>query len=201
MADGPIDSILGRIRELQDDLDREIARRATDFRYRLEGRRVIFEADARAAHRALRIRVLAFLRRTRPLVALTSLFIYTLIIPFALLDLFVIVFQALCFPLYGIPKVPRGDYIRMDRHQLQYLNGLQKLNCAYCGYCNGVIAWVREVAGRTEAYWCPIKHASRVKGRHDHYAHFVAFGDGAGFETGLARNRRAITGQPGPEKR
>ncbi len=201
MADGPIDTILERIRDLQADLDREIARRASAFRYRLEGRRVVFDTEARAAHRALRIRLLAFLRRTRPLVALTSLFIYTLIIPFALLDLFVIVFQTLCFPIYGIPKVPRRDYIRMDRHHLQYLNGLQKLNCAYCAYCNGVIAWVREVAGRTEAYWCPIKHAARVEGRHDYYARFVAYGDGEGFESGLARNRRAVTGRPGPETR
>jgi hypothetical protein len=55
-----------------------------------------------------------------------------------------------------------------DRYHLAYLNVLEKLNCAYA---NGLIAYVREIAGRTEQYWCPIKHARRVIGAHSHYAH------------------------------
>jgi hypothetical protein len=31
---------------------------------------------------------------------------------------------------------------------------------------------VREVASRTEIYWCPIKHARRVLGPHPHYQGF-----------------------------
>ena len=123
-----------------------------------------------------------------------------LIVPFVLLDLFVLVYQAACFPVYGIPKVPRRDFIRMDRHHLAYLNGVQKLNCIYCGYCNGVIAWVREVASRTEAYWCPIKHAARVAGAHARYAEFSEFGDGEGFEAGLARSRRKVQEKDGPDE-
>jgi len=92
--------------------------------------------------------------------------------------------------------VPRGDFIAIDRHHLQYLNGLQKLNCVYCGYCNGVISWVREVAGRTEAYWCPIKHARRTTGPHGHYAGFSDYGDADAFRLRLEESRKRIGTKP-----
>ena len=63
-------------------------------------------------------------------------------IPFLLLDLFVTVFQAVCFPIYGIPKIKRADYLVFDRHHLAYLNALEKLNSAYCSYANGLIAFL-----------------------------------------------------------
>jgi hypothetical protein len=73
--------------------------------------------------------------------------------------------------------VRRRDHIAMDRHRLAYLNALQKLNCAYCSYCNGLISYVREIAGRTELYWCPIRHAARLAGTHARYRDFVDCGD------------------------
>jgi hypothetical protein len=108
-----------------------------------------------------------------------------LIVPLVLLDLFVTAYQAACFPVYGIAKVRRADYLVFDRHHLGYLNALEKLNCAYCSYANGLIAYVREIAGRTEKYWCPIKHARRVIGAHPHYAEFRDYGDAAAFRTPL----------------
>ena len=94
-----------------------------------------------------------------------------------LLDLFVAVYQTVCFPGYGIPRVHRSDYLAFDREQLAYLNAIEKLNCAYCAYANGVFAYVREVASRTKQYWCPIKHARRVLGVHARYGSFVDYGD------------------------
>ena len=187
-----IDSILERMHALQAELEAEIAKRGEAFRYRLENDRVIFEEEVRRRNRQLRVRFWVFLRRTRPLVLLTAPVIYALIVPFVLLDLFVWVYQAVCFPVYGIPKVRRRDHIRIDRQHLDYLNWVQKLNCVYCGYCNGVVSWVREVAGRTEAYWCPIKHAARMSGTHGHYGGFLDFGDGEGYEDGLVKSRNRI---------
>ena len=63
----------------------------------------------------------------------------------------------------------RRDYFVFDRHHLAYLNAIEKLNCAYCSYANGLVAYVREIAGRTEQFWCPIKHARRAIGAHAHY--------------------------------
>jgi hypothetical protein len=31
------------------------------------------------------------------------------------------------------------------------------VNCVYCGYFNGLIAYVQEIAARTEQFWLPHK--------------------------------------------
>lgn len=187
------EKLLTRIRELQNELEREYTRRRAQFRYSLKNGRVVFEAEMRRRHREFRVRLGTFLRNTRPMVVLTAPVIYSLIIPFVLLDLFVTLYQAVCFPVYRIEKVKRADFIRVDRHHLAYLNALQKLNCVYCGYCNGLIGYVQEVAGRTEAYWCPIKHAARIGAHHAYYAQFVDYGDAEGFADGLEVSRQHVT--------
>ena len=67
----------------------------------------------------------------------TAPVIYSLIIPFVLLDLFVTVYQLICFPVYKIEKVKRSDYLIFDRYHLAYLNTIEKINCAYCSYATG----------------------------------------------------------------
>lgn len=85
-------------------------------------------------------------------------FIYMMIIPFAILDAFILVYHNVAFPLYGIQKVERQLYIKIDRHKLSKLGLVQKLNCIYCGYINGLSAYAVAVAGETEKYWCGIQH-------------------------------------------
>jgi hypothetical protein len=87
--------------------------------------------------------------------------------------------------VYAIPRVRRGDYLAFDRGQLTYLNAIEKINCEYCAYANGLIAYVREIASRTEEYWCPIKHARRVLGLHARYGSFVDYGDGDAYRHDL----------------
>lgn len=192
MPDSPFQDLLQRLRALEDEIEDAVDERRAAFRYRVERKRVVFEEEMRRRHRAARVRLGTFLRQTRPMVVLTAPVIYALIIPFALLDLFVTVYQAICFPVYGIARVRRSDYIILDRHALGYLNSLQKLNCVYCGYCNGLIAYVREVAGRTERYWCPIKHALRLRDSHGHYPEFFDFGDAEAFRTRLDAMREKL---------
>ncbi len=187
-----IDTVLARLRALQDELETAFETRRAALKYRVEKGRVIFEEGVREAHRAARVRLWVFLRRTRLLVALTAPVIYSLIIPFVLWDIFVSAYQAICFPVYRVPKVRRRDYIVIDRQQLGYLNGIQKLNCVYCGYGNGLLAYVTEVAARTEQYWCPIKHARRVAGAHRHYPDFVDFGDAEAYLTRQEALRAAL---------
>lgn len=187
------EKLLRQIRSLQDEIEADLRRRSEAFRYRLINNRVVFEAEMRAYHRQMRVRLSTFLRRTRPMTVITAPVIYAMIVPFVLLDLFVTVYQMICFPAYGIEKVRRADFMRIDRHHLAYLNALQKINCVYCGYCNGLIGYVQEIAGRTEAYWCPIKHAARVGTYHAYYAQFVDYGDADGFEAGLERSRKTVT--------
>ena len=112
----------------------------------------------------------------------TAPLIYLGIIPIVLLDLFTSLFQAVCFKDYGLEKVPRNGYILLDRHNLPYLNLVERINCDYCAYFNGVIAYAREVAGRTEQHFCPIRNAALRRSPHAQYKAFTAFGDGQGYE-------------------
>lgn len=81
-----------------------------------------------------------------------------------ILDIAVELYQAVCFPIYGIEKVKRAKYILVrDRNKLQYLTGFEKVGCMYCGYANGLLLYVKEIAGLTEKYWCGIMH-EKTKG-------------------------------------
>jgi hypothetical protein len=103
--------------------------------------------------------------------------IYAVLLPIALLDATVSLYQTICFRLWGLRRVARGSYFQFDRQKLAYLSPLQKLNCLYCGYANGVLAFVVEVASRTEQYWCPIQHAVPPRAPHKRYDGFAGYGD------------------------
>ena len=99
-------------------------------------------------------------------------FIYSMVVPIACLDLCLGIYQAVCFRVWRIPAVKRTDYVRTDRLKLSGLRLLDRLNCAYCDYANGVFAYAREIGARTEQYWCPIKNAAR-NAPHERYAEFA----------------------------
>ena len=149
-------------------------------------------AAIRALQRRQRIGLFRYVGGANAATVLTAPLIYSLLLPFALLDLWVTIYQIICFRAWRVKLVRRRDFFAIDRHQLAYLNGLEKLNCLYCSYANGVIAYVREVAARTEQYWCPIKHAKRVRGSHERYGSFVPYGDAASYRTRLEGLRRMI---------
>jgi hypothetical protein len=54
-----------------------------------------------------------------------------------------------------------------------------------------VFAYASEVAGRTEWYWCPIKHSSHALRSHDHYEKFIEYGDGTDFPKQHKARRQA----------
>ena len=145
--------------------------------YELRQGKIWFSEEIRREHRRLKTSLVRYVLRSRFLAIVTAPIIYACIIPFALLDLFVSLYQAVCFPVYGVPKARRRDYMAIDRNKLRYLNALEGLNCMYCSYANGLLAYVVEIAGRTEQHWCPIKHARRIQNAHDRYAHFLPYGD------------------------
>jgi len=190
--DGEIDRLAGKLRQIEEEMEQLLEARRAAFRYRLEQNKVVFEQEVIEQHRRIRTGLIRFLRES-PLVALvTAPAVYALIVPLAMLDLWIGIYQFVCFPIWGIARVRRSDYVVIDRHQLAYLNGVEKLNCVYCGYANGLIALVREVASRTEQYWCPIKHAIRIRDAHQRYGQFVDYGDAAGFRQRLEALRDEV---------
>ena len=174
------------IKALQVELDSEMAKSRAGLRFGLERGRAVFDAELERLHKQARTSLYRYVINAHPLVALTAPLIYTLIVPLVLLDVCVTLYQAICFPAYGLAKVRRADYLVFDRHHLPYLNALEKLNCAYCSYANGLISYVGEIAARTEAYWCPIKHARRMVMTHAHYADFADFGDAEAYRRAIA---------------
>lgn len=187
-----LDELMERLRSVEAEIEVELAKRREELRFHLEGRRIAFEQEVLRIHREFRTRLTRYLSDANPLMFLTAPVIYSLIVPIALLDICVMVFQAICFPVYRIPKVRRRDYLMFDRNNLAYLNAIEKLNCAYCSYANGAVAFVREVAARTEIYWCPIKHARRVLGPHPHYQGFADFGDAEGYRERLKSMKEGV---------
>lgn len=172
-----LDNLTQRLQQLQLDIDDYLDERRKNFHYTVERRKVAFEQHVREQHRQFRLSSFTFLVRSGFFSLLFSPLVYALILPLAFLDLCVSFFQWVCFPVYGIEKVKRADFISMDRHKLAYLNWIEKLNCVYCGYANGLLAYTRAIAGRAEEHWCPIKHARRLHGRQDEYWSFADYGD------------------------
>ncbi|MCF8177976.1 MAG: DUF4407 domain-containing protein [Sulfuritalea sp.] len=180
-----IDELLARIKTLQDELEEEYRKARDKFGHK----QVELAEEFLRQQKRYKLGLLGFLGRTRPLVALTAPLIYAGWIPFLLMDLFVTLYQIVCFPIYRIPKVRRADFLVFDRADLPYLNLIEKFNCFYCSYGNGIAAYTREVASRTEQYWCPIKHARKITAAHERYPTFFDHGDAEAFRQGLERLR------------
>lgn len=153
---------------------------------------VLFDRPLRDAHRLLRQSIPAYVLKGNVFSLLTAPVIYSLLLPLVMLDLWVTLYQSICFPIYGIPRVPRRRYFTVDRHKLAYLNGIEKVHCTFCSYANGLIAYVREVTARTEQYWCPIKHARAIPTPHERYRAFLEYGDAHGYRNELPALRSAL---------
>ncbi len=195
-----VDALIDRIRLLEHELEIEFSKQRSGFQFGLEHGRARFEEEAIRRLTERRTHLLNYVFRSPLLVAVTAPVIYSLLIPFLLVDFWVSIYQAVCFRVYGIPQVRRGPMMNFDRTGLPYLNALEKLNCAYCSYVNGVIAYAREIGARTEQYWCPIKHTRRVVGSHARYDAFRNFGDGEGYRLHLDDIREAMrTEEPDEE--
>jgi hypothetical protein len=177
---------------LQAELGREIERKRAALGWRLKAGLVEFEHGIVARHRSLKTPAARTIAGQSLATDLVSPVIYSLLIPLVLIDLWVSLYQAICFRAYRIPCVRRADYITWDRGHLAYLNWAEMMGCLYCAYATGVISYVREVASRTEQYWCPIKHAVRVPDPHQRYQAFVEYGDADGYLARLEAFREQL---------
>jgi hypothetical protein len=187
-----VNELLRKIEELETELEQELRAKREDLEYTIKRRKVGFTREVKAKQREFLKKWLDYVYDSGPLIILTIPIIWGALIPCVIMDLVVSVYQFVCFPVYGIPLARRRDYVVIDRQHLGYLNWLEKVNCMYCGYFNGVIAYVREVAARTEQYWCPVRHAHPVKSVHGHYRTFFEYGDAKGYREGLEPAREEL---------
>ena len=187
-----IKQIIDNIAALEADLEQALNESKNDFGFTIQKKKVRFQKGAIKTQKKFKRLLVTYVFNARLLVFLTSPIIYALVVPLAFLDLSVSIYQTVCFPVYKVRKVRRRDYIVFDRHKLGYLNALEKLNCLYCGYGNGVLAYASEISARTESYWCPIKHARKTLTRHKYYQNFSEYGDAKNYAADLARNMEAV---------
>ena len=187
-----VERIVANIRDAEEALVHDVHEQQQRWRYQVHRGRIRFDEEVRHAHRKLKQSIPAFLRDGSLRNLLTTPLIYSLALPLLLLDVWVTMYQWICFPVYGIGCVPRRRYFVMDRHRLGYLNAIEKANCAYCSYATGLFAYAREVAARTEHYWCPIKHSRPIPPPHGHYQLFFDYGDAAGYRHGLHSLRKTL---------
>ncbi|TAN51376.1 MAG: hypothetical protein EPN21_06795 [Methylococcaceae bacterium] len=185
-----IDDLLNKIKALESELVDELQKQHEEFLYQIHQRRVYFEERIVLQHQQHVVRLFSYIIHAPLKHILTAPFIWACLMPALALDITVSLYQAVCFPVYGIPKVRRQDYLVFDRQYLNYLNLIEKLNCAFCSYFNGLIAYIQEIGARTEQFWCPIKHAQRLKNLHSRYYKFVDFGDAEAYRNKLSQVRK-----------
>ncbi len=172
-----VKKILEKMERLNDALKKEYSRLSKKYGFSVRQKHVIFLKKFRERNRVFRIPAWKYVipRNIRHILSIP--FIYMMVIPVLILDIFVSLFQFVAFSLYEIPKVKRGDYIQYDRRFLDYLNWIEKIHCLYCSYVNGLFAYALEISARTERYWCPIKSATKPKFYHSWYRDFADYGN------------------------
>jgi hypothetical protein len=187
-----ISELLARIQHMEQEIELEMKRKRAELQADFEETRVRFEHEVLEQQRRFKTGLLSYVFSAKLSTALTAPIIYAVFFPMVLLDMAVTLYQTICFPVYGIARVKRSDYFVFDRSHLAYLNLLEKFNCAYCSYGNGLMAYAREVVARTEQYWCPIKHARKIMAAHPYYTGFVDFGDAEVYKRELEELRAEL---------
>ncbi len=186
-----ISQLVEKIRLLEEELEVELARRQAELNFSIQNRKVSFAQEVIRLHKGLKTHLIPYIFQARPSIIVTAPFIYALIVPLMFLDLMITLYQRICFPIYRIPLVQRPKYFVFDRHHLAYLNIIEKINCLYCSYGNGLLSYAKEIAARTEQYWCPIKHAQRIKAAHSRYHDFVDYGDAESYQDYLDKQQQS----------
>lgn len=187
-----IRSLLNQITELEDELKATLHEQETSVLFKIKDKRIEFEQSIKLKHRKLKMGLFRWFVTNRPQNLITGPIIYGMFVPLLLMDLLVSLYQLSCFPIYGVVRVKRSDYIVFDRQHLEYLNIIEKIHCTYCAYGAGLLAYMNEILARTEQYFCPIKHAHKVVGTHERYSRFLEFGEAKDYEVRLEQYRVAL---------
>jgi len=183
-----ISEILKDISLKKQELIKEYGKLKEKYDFSIIKWKIVFALDAKKRNKAFKQGIIKYLFSAQIRHLISAPFIYSMIIPAVILDIFLFIFQQTCFRLYDIPFVKRSDYFDYDRKHLDYLNIIQKFNCLFCSYVNGLFSYATEVWWRTEKYWCPIKHANKNKWNHDWQHFFADYWDPEGFKDSFNKN-------------
>jgi len=172
-----IKEIIEEIEAMKVKLGEEIAQQEKDISYEIQNGYVRFEKEVLDKQKKNMKNLFDWFRDIPLLHLLASPLVYAMIIPAILFDIILFVYQQVIFRIFKFKFIKRSDYIIFDRQYLGYLNSIEKLNCMYCSYFNGLMQYASAIASRTELYFCPIKHAKKVAYQHEYYDEFFSYGD------------------------
>jgi hypothetical protein len=154
----------------------------------LRNGKIWFSEEIKKEHRRLKTSLFRYAVYSRVLAILTAPFIYACILPFVLLDLFVSMYQWVCFPVYGVPKARLRDYMAIDRNKLRYLNALEGLIVCTAHMQTDCLPTLWK--SQDGAALVPNRaRARRIQQAHDRYSHFLPFGDAAAYRERIDKVR------------
>jgi len=184
-----ISDILSEIDNKKQELKNEYLKLKDKYWFKIINKKIIFNKDVIKENKKYKKSILDSIFTVEVRELLSIPFIYAMIIPALFLDIFLVIYQNIAFRLYWIPLVKRKDYFEFDRKELDYLNLIQKFNCLYCSYVNWLFSYATEIWWKTEKYWCPIKHARKMKTYHSWQKDFADYWDASGFKTEYWNNK------------
>ena len=187
-----IKELVEQMEAIEEKLKAEIDKHEEHIGYEIKEGYVKFEENVLKKQRENMKGLLRFFAETPLVNLLSSPLIYVMVIPALLLDIMLFVYQNIIFRIYGFAFVKRSDYIVFDRQYLRYLNIIEKINCLYCSYFNGLMHYSAAIAAKTELYFCPIKHAKKIRYKHRYHKSFLAYGDGENYQEKLEEIRKTI---------
>lgn len=187
-----IKQIIEEIEALEEKLKIEISEQERHISYEIKNGYVSFEKDIIAMQRENMKKIIAYLKDIPFLHLISSPLIYLMILPAIVFDVMLFFYQQVIFRIYKFQFIKRSDYIVFDRHYLAYLNPIEKINCLYCSYFNGLMHYAAEISAKTELYFCPIKHAKKVAYTHRYYKDFLAYGDERDFQEKFQELREKV---------
>ena len=172
-----IREIVEEIETMKIKLAEEIAEQERHISFEIHNGYVKFENEILSRQKKNMKNLLTWFRKVPFLHFIAAPIIYIMIIPSVIIDITLFIYQQIIFRVFKFKFIKRSDYIIFDHQYLGYLNPIEKINCLYCSYVNGLMQYALAIAGRTELYFCPIKHVKKVIHEHDYYDVFLSYGD------------------------
>ncbi len=172
-----IREIVEEIEAMKVKLSEEIDKQESHISYEIKNGYVTFEKEVLAKQKENMKNLFTWLGEVPLLHFIVAPLIYAMVIPAICLDVVLFIYQQVVFRVFKFQLIKRSDYMIFDHQYLGYLNAIEKLNCLYCSYFNGLMLYASAIAGRTELYFCPIKHAKKVVAQHSYYDAFLSYGD------------------------
>jgi len=187
-----IKEMMVEIEDLKQKLKEEIEQQEKKIDYKIKNGHIEFEEEIFSKQKESMKHLLAWFSEIPFIQLLTAPVVYGMVLPALLLDLMLFIYTYVVSRVFKIRFAERRDYIVFARHYLGYLNIIEKLNCLYCSYFNGLMQYSAAIAGRTELYFCPIKHAKKIAYDHNYYDAFFTYGDGDDYPERLKKLREEV---------